>query len=105
MDFMKEFEAYLPKWAEQKMQPIPTRDHPDRWSLAWKDFVTEELTKRKDEIIEEYRNMKFKTVGDVRREKKAATEKVSEQVELLPEPKEEKPLTEWEKVQAMMKDM
>ena len=43
MDLMKEFEEYLPKWAEEKMQPIPTQEHTERWNIAWGDFLKEHL--------------------------------------------------------------
>lgn len=94
MDFMKEFKEYLPKWSEEKMQPIPTEDTPDRWSLAWKDFMNEYLSTKRDEIIAEYKAMKFKTKGDLKKEP------VKEVVEEIP--KNEPELSEWEKVKAML---
>jgi len=97
MDFMKEFEEWLPKWSEEKGQPIPTEENADRWSVAWRDFVNEYLAEKKDEIVSEYKNMKFKTRADLK------TKPVVKQVE--PEVVEEpvKELSEWEKVQAMLK--
>ena len=101
MDIMKMFEEYLPRWSEEKMQPMPTKEHPDRWTVAWIDFVKDVLTPKKEELISEYQSMKFKTKGDLDKEK---AEKIEEQkVEPVKE-KEEKELSEWEKVKAMLKN-
>ena len=119
MDLMKEFEEYLPRWSEEKMLPIPTIKHPDRWSVAWNDFIKDVVTPRREEIVAEYKTMKFKTVGMAEKEKRAKekeTEKEnlstendnattinkSEQIEQKEETKQ-KPLTEWERVQAIMR--
>jgi len=99
MDFMEEFEKWLPEWSEKKMQPIPTRDHPDRWSIAWHDFMTEYLAEKKDEIIAEYKAMQFKTKADLEKKEEEVEE---EDIEPILEPESPKPLTEWEKVQAML---
>lgn len=97
MDFMKEFEEWLPTWAEKKMQPIPSQDNPDRWSVAWKDFMNEYLSEKKEEIIAEYKSMKFKTKGDAKREKVVEPVKEEPVVEEV-----KKELSEWEKVKAML---
>ena len=65
MDIEKEFQAYLPEWAEKHCQPVPTLSHKDRWSVAWKDFLNDRIVPRKKEIISEYKSMQFKTVGDL----------------------------------------
>lgn len=98
MDFMKEFEEWLPKWSEEKGQPIPTEENADRWSVAWRDFVNEYLAEKKDEIVAEYKNMKFKTRGDLKTKK---VEPVEVKEEVAEEPVKE--MSEWEKVQAMLK--
>ena len=61
-DVLKQFEEYLPKWSNEKKQPIPTREHMDRWYIAWNDFVNEELSKTYPQRRQEYLNMKFKTM-------------------------------------------
>ena len=98
MDMFKEFEEYLPRWSEEKMQPMPTKEHPDRWSIAWKDFVNEVLTPRREELVADYLAMKFKTKGDAM--KKEVKEDVVE-TSSVEEPVKE--LSEWEKVQALLK--
>ena len=65
MDFMKEFEEYLPKWSEEKHKPIPTRKHMDKWTEAWQDFLSEHLTEKYHEISAEYKNMKLKTAENI----------------------------------------
>ena len=109
MDIMKEFEEYLPKWAEEKMQPIPTQEHPDRWSLAWSDFIKEHLSQKRDELVQDYLNMQFKTVGDRKREK-AKKKQAEEQVVETPvepveqeEPKQEKQ-SAWDRIQSMLEN-
>jgi len=98
-DVMQLFQEYLPKWAEEKMQPMPTEEFPDRWTEAWKDFVNEVLTANYDERVEQYKAMNYKTKGMVRKEKiqkkREEEEKAVEQSANEPE----KPLTEWERVQ------
>lgn len=97
MDVMKEFENYLPKWSEEKMQPIPTRKHMDKWNIAWRDFIKEYMQPRWHELAEEYRSMQFKTSDYI--------EPLPE-VEEEPEPEvivEEEQLSEWEKVQKFLK--
>lgn len=100
MDIMKLFEEYLPKWSEEKMQPIPTAEHPDRWAVAWTDFQKEFLPTIKDELIADYKNMQLKTYGDLKKKKKKIVK--SEDVEPIPEKQEEKELSEWEKVQRFL---
>lgn len=99
MDIMKAFKEYLPKWSEEKMQPIPTEDQPDRWSVAWADFQNSYLREHHDELVEEYKAMKFKTVGMAEKEQRAKEKKEAE-VEIV----EEKELSEWEKVQKMLNE-
>lgn len=106
MDIMKEFENWLPKWSEEKMQPIPDREHPDRWAVAWKDFQNEFLRENHDKLVEEYKSMTLKTHGMLEKEKKEKEreerQKQREQ-ELESVQEEEKSMSEWEKVQAMLK--
>jgi hypothetical protein len=104
MDIIKEFEEYLPKWAEEKMQPIPTQEHPDRWSMAWNDFINEHLSQKRDELVQDYLNMQFKTVGDRKREKakKAQAEEVVAEIPVKQEePKQEKQ-SAWDRIQSML---
>ena len=128
MDIMKEFEEYLPIWSEEKMLPIPTIKHPDRWAVAWGDFIKEVITPRKQELIDDYTAMKFKTVGMAEKEKREKEREEREKQEqeqnvaliststsnsnpnvnaILTDVNEstveEKPMTEWEKVQAILK--
>ena len=42
MDVLSLFEEFLPNWAKQNNEPIPTKNT-DRWYLAWHDFVKTEL--------------------------------------------------------------
>ena len=125
---MKEFEEYLPIWSEEKMLPIPTIKHPDRWAVAWGDFIKEVITPRKQELIDDYTAMKFKTVGMAEKEKREKEREEREKQEqeqnvaliststsnsnpnvnaILTDVNEstveEKPMTEWEKVQAILK--
>lgn len=61
MDIMKVFtEEYLPKWSEEKHLPIPTLKHPDKWNVAWEDFLTEYMEEHYEEIANEYRNLPTK---------------------------------------------
>ena len=133
---MKEFEEYLPIWSEEKMLPIPTIKHPDRWAVAWGDFIKEVITPRKQELIDDYTAMKFKTVGMAEKEKREKEREEREKQEQEQEQSialiststststsnpnsnvnvnatltdvnestvEEKPMSEWEKVQAIMR--
>ena len=62
MDIIKEFEEeYLPRWSEEKMQPIPTREQSERWYIAWQDFMNEVLTKKYSEVNHFYTNMEYKS--------------------------------------------
>ena len=112
MDLMKEFEEYLPKWAEEKMQPIPTQEHTERWNIAWGDFLKEHLSEKYDEMANEYLNMQYKTVGERNLElqaRKKSAEKVAEEVveetvepvEVVKEPVKQ---SSWEKVQAILNE-
>ena len=118
MDIMKEFEEYLPIWSEEKMLPIPTIKHPDRWAVAWGDFIKEVITPRKQELIDDYTAMKFKTVGMAEKEKREKEQNVAListstsnsnpnvnaiLTDVNESTVEEKPMTEWEKVQAILK--
>ena len=107
MDIMKEFEEYLPKWSEEKMQPIPTQEHMDRWSIAWSDFVKERLAEKHDEMVDEYLNMQYKTVGERKAEKakaQADTEVVEEPIEEIAEPVVEVKTSSWDRVQAILNE-
>lgn len=57
---MKAFEEYLPKWSEEKHLPIPTKNHVDKWNIAWTDFLTEYMEEHYEDIANEYRNLKTK---------------------------------------------
>ena len=99
MDVLKEFEEYLPRWSEEKHQPIPTKKHMDRWYKAWNDFVQEVLKDRYQEMCDMYRNMPVKRKGQY----------IEPQVESVQEPieeevKVEEPQSEWERVQKYLKD-
>lgn len=105
MDIMKLFEEYLPIWAKEKHQPIPKQENADRWALAWKDFLNEYLSERYSEIAEEYRNMQFKTYGDVKKEQRQKKlenkeEVIEEQVEENQEENQEE--SEWDKVRKLL---
>lgn len=103
MDIMKEFEEYLPKWAEEKNQPLPTKELSDRWTVAWLDFVKEVLTPRRSELIADYKAMTLKTFGDLDKEKAKEEEKQKKEEQIEQHIVEEtKELTEWEKVKAML---
>ena len=95
MDIMKLFEEYLPKWSEENMQPIPTMEHPDRWAIAWRDFQNTYLKEHHKEIVEFYKNMQFKTVGDLEREQE---EEVEEEEPVV----EEKEESEWDRVRKFL---
>ena len=110
MDIMKLFEDYLPVWAHEKHQPIPKQENADRWALAWKDFLNEYLSEKYSEIAEEYKNMQFKTYGDVKKEQKRLNQEKSENkvdeniVESPLETKEDNDLeeSEWDKVRKLL---
>lgn len=100
---MKMFEEYLPKWSEEKNQPIPTMDQMDRWSVAWKDFQNTVLREKHDDIAEEYKSMQLKTYDMLEKEKrKKKKEEIKKQEEK--ETVEEDQLSEWEKVQKYLNE-
>ena len=44
MDLMKEFELYLPEWAEQNNKPIPNINKMNKlWTAAWESFMKDKL--------------------------------------------------------------
>lgn len=96
-DLLKEFEEYLPRWSNEKHQPIPTRAHMDRWYIAWNDFVKEELIKHYDDFVNEYKSLQLKTDDDY----------IIQQIEPIEEDPtpEPVPLSPWELVQQKMKNM
>ena len=100
MDVMKLFEEYLPIWSEEKMQPIPTPDHPDRWALAWKDFQNSYLKDHYDELCQEYKNMTFKTRGMQEKEKNIQVNKIDTSPQIIP--KDEPIISEWDKIKKML---
>lgn len=64
MDILQMFEEYLPRWSEEKHQPIPTKEHMDRWYIAWNDFIKEVMTPQWDTYKQEYLDMELKTHAD-----------------------------------------
>lgn len=110
MDIFKEFEEYLPQWSEEKHLPIPTQEHMDRWAIAWDDFVKEHLVKKRKELVQSYKDMQYKTVGDAKREK-MVSEEIVEPLQVVMSPSEEvvqpvepfgEELSPWEQVQAIL---
>ena len=106
MDVMKEFKKYLPIWSEQKMQPIPTEEHPDRWAIAWKDFINEYMPSKYNQMVEEYKNMKLKTYGMAKKEKllKEIEPEVEEEIKEEPIIEVSEKLTEWDKIKKLMEE-
>lgn len=109
MDIMQAFNDYLPIWSEQKMQPIPTQEHMDRWVLAWKDFQNEYLAEHYQEVADAYKSMAYKTQGDIKREERQAEldkriEEMNAKTELEPI-EEPKVMSEWERVQQMLNEL
>lgn len=116
MDLMKEFEAYLPKWSEDKHKPIPTKQHMNRWYEAWNDFVKEVLSVRWESLKDEYLSLKLKSrdydydydEADSVQEEDPNIEEfediIPEEAGTQDEPKEE-PMTEWERVQKIMDEL
>ena len=101
-DLLKQFEEYLPRWSNEKHQPIPTKKHMDRWYIAWNDFVKEELSKHYTEHVQEFKNLQLKTQDDEYFEDEY--EIVEEPQQDLDEPIVEKQLSPWERVQAKRKN-
>ena len=108
MDLMKEFEAYLPKWSNDKHLPIPTKEHMDRWYRAWGDFVKEELEPRWDNIREEYKSLRLYNPDEPMEEVEEETEETQEEIEeseIVEEVVEEEPANSWEEIQKIMKNL
>lgn len=106
MDLAKEFEEYLPRWSEEKHQPIPTKQHMERWYQAWDDFVKEELAPRWESLRNEYKSLKLKGMDEeVEEVTEEEPEEVVEEVNHVEEIRNDENLTEWEKVQKLMDDM
>lgn len=59
-DINKMFEEYLPIWSEIHHQPIPTMKNPDKWYIAWMDFMNEVLIPKHSEIKQDYLNIILK---------------------------------------------
>lgn len=109
MNIMDLFKEYLPIWAEENMQPIPTDDHPDRQALAWKDFQYKYLPKYYEEMDQEYKNMRLKTRDMKKKEKEKANKSVkkenkTQKTEESTQKQETKSceLSEWEKIQKLL---
>lgn len=106
MDLLKEFEAYLPRWSDEKHLPIPTKQHMGRWYEAWNDFVKEELAPRWESLRDEYKSLKLKGLDDEPEEESTESIEESEEViEQVEEPVEEQQESSWDRVQKMMNDM
>ena len=104
MNVLSLFEEFLPNWAKQNNQPIPTKNT-DRWYLAWHDFVKTELNSKWLQISQEYKNMQFKTSHDLRQELlQKQLEKQTEQIAEKEVPNTEPVLSDWEKVQQLRKN-
>lgn len=107
MDLMKEFEAYLPRWSDEKHLPIPTKQHMDRWYRAWNDFVKEELEPRWENIRAEYKTLKLYNPDEpeiVEEEPEIEQEETQEVAETEKEPTPE-PKNSWEEIQEIMKKL
>jgi len=96
MDILKEFDKFLPGWAEKNLKPIPTPNS-DNWNLAWASFTKEFLNPHWDEIAQDYKNMQYKTSN-------ISIPITPIQNEIEPEEIEEEPeKSDWEKVQELLK--
>ena len=100
MDFLKEFEEYLPEWSNKKHLPIPTKKHMGKWYLAWNDFVKEKLVPRWNSIKQEYKELKLKE--KVSEEPQIITEPVVIEEEESMEETQEEDLSDWEKVKKLL---
>ena len=90
---MKAFEEWLPIWSEEKHLPIPTKNHMDKYLVAWQDFLSEYMLDNYEDIADEYRNMRYK-----------GEEPIQILPEVVEEVEEEKPKkSNWELVQEKMK--
>ena len=99
MDILKEFEDYLPRWSEEKHQPIPTKKHMDRWYKAWNDFVQEVLKDKYDEMCDMYRHIQLKHKGQY-----IEAQPIQQEEPVVEGVKQEEPQTEWDRVQKYLND-
>ena len=99
IDFVKEFKEYLPGWCEKKMQPMP-KENTDRWNMAWYDFMNDVLLPKWDDIAQSYKHMQFKIHNPQTEDNSVSiTSNTQETQEIVQECK----LSEWEKVQQLLK--
>ena len=90
MDILKAFKEDLPKWCNEKKQPMP-KENSNKWYVAWYDFTRTYLKDHYEEIAQDYKNMTLKTTYEIK-------QPIIEIEEEIPVEK-----SDWEKVQEYLK--
>ena len=99
MDILKEFELYLPQWAETNKKPIPDVNTINKlWTAAWESFMKERLMEDWQQRKESFLSMQLLTKTEMKKR-----EKEKEISQILDEDMTTEEPSGWDKICKYMK--